>query len=111
EIGLDLSDYVDEKIHIAFNLKTADNENAGWYIDDVQLVNDNSKTDITNQIYDEKASLTLPTQDDRMMGQSIQRDKTKETAKTGDLPAEATITVEETGWKTETNPKNGQFSI
>src|SRR5699024_1283974 len=111
EIGLDLSDYVGEKIHIAFNLKTADNENAGWYIDDVQLVNDSSRSEITNQIYDEEVSLTLPNQDENTLLESVNQDKKNNVSEVKELPAEASIIVEETGWETETNPKNGEFEI
>src|SRR5699024_4221897 len=111
EIGLDLSDYAGEKIHIAFNLQTADNENAGWYIDDVQLVNDRPSSELTDQIYDEQISLSLPTQDEKPLLQTVNQDKKNKISEANGLPAEANITVEETGWETETNPKNGEFAI
>lgn len=111
EVGLDLSDFAGEKIQIAFNLQTADNENDGWYIDDVQLVDESLNVETTNQLYDEDLSFTLPEQDEKTLQPSVEPQMGQETSAENELPVEANITVEETGWETKTNPKDGEFSI
>lgn len=110
EIGIDLSEYAGEKIYIAFNLQTADYQEAGWYIDDVQLVESASKSSVTNELMDKDISLTGPTKADKVFPQSIEKHN-RSAAETAALPVEATIQVEETGWETETASQNGKFVI
>ncbi|MFA1822388.1 S8 family serine peptidase [Virgibacillus oceani] len=116
EVGLDLSDYAGEKVYIAFNLETGDNQNDGWYIDDVQIVSDSMKTDVTNTVYDKHAELNM---DESSVDSLLQldsmsdagRNAENETFNEGAVPVESTITVEETGWETETDLRDGGFAI
>lgn len=112
EIGLDLAEYAGERVQIAFNVQTGDNENDGWYIDDVRLDEDDSNV-TEPQLYDEDISLDVPGQDDQTsLIQSKNSDEQDHQADEGDtLPVDAHITVEETGWETDTNSQNGEFTI
>ncbi|GAB3798958.1 S8 family serine peptidase [Virgibacillus kimchii] len=122
EIGLDLSDYAGEQVYIAFNLESSSNENDGWYIDDVKVVNDSSGVSIANQVYDENATLNIPEEqvNDKLQpmlefnGVEKESENTREGNEAfneGIIPVEATIKVEETGWETETDLRDGSFAV
>lgn len=107
EIGLDLSDYAGKKVYIAFHLQSASNENAGWYIDDVQLIDDSAISETKKKLFDKSASLNIPKNQAKTYPQS----KKKENQGADRLPVKANVTVEETGWETETSAQNGSFDI
>ncbi|WP_246569777.1 cell wall-binding repeat-containing protein [Lentibacillus saliphilus] len=104
EVGLDLSDYAGQKVYIAFNLMSIDNQSQGWYIDDVQLVQ-NSPQEANNQYKSQQKAFSV----------SKAQNKTNQTTShqmtSNELPLDATITVEETGWTTKANPQDGTFII
>lgn len=109
EVGLDLSDYANEKVYIAFNLKTSDSQNDGWYIDDVAVVNSQSKANVSKQqIFDTDVTLKIPAKAEEVFQASVDFNPVDNADM---IPIEATINIEETGWQIKTNPKNGRFSI
>lgn len=116
EIGLDLSEYAGEKVYIAFHFESADNEDIGWYIDDVRIERDDLQQDDAN-VSESFATIQLPDQQKDFLNQFYLQRIGKEDRRSSDnqdeenLPAEATITVEETGWKTETDLSDGTFAI
>ncbi|MCC2251086.1 S8 family serine peptidase [Virgibacillus sp. AGTR] len=110
ETGIDLSDYAGEKIYIGFNLKSQDNQFAGWYLDDVRLTNDRAQK---NEKQNMKTSGTMKTTMQDMQEHLSYPISTLQATNDSDLlpVGEATIGVEETGWETKSNPKNGEFII
>src|SRR5699024_7747087 len=114
EVGLDLSDYAGEKVYIAFNVVTSDNQNDGWYIDDVQVVSDSMKTNVTDVVYDEAAELNTDEGSVASLLQSVTVPNTEQAASAdkkaeneafneGTMPVEANVEVQETGLKTVTD--------
>ncbi|MUV37304.1 Bacillopeptidase [Lentibacillus sp. JNUCC-1] len=101
EVGIDLSDYAGKKVYIGFNLTSLDNERPGWYIDDVKLVNDKtSETEVTEE---GETGVSLREGEKSFPITSSQNNDI--------LPLDATVQVEETGWKTKADPQNGEFTI
>ncbi|SHF76343.1 cell wall-binding repeat-containing protein [Ornithinibacillus halophilus] len=110
EVGISLSDYAGQKILVAFNLTSLDNEFPGWYIDDVQLVNnstastDEAPTGELTQPFAEKDNKSYPSATEVEVAEVVPMYNES-------LPVEATVKVVETGWETKTNPQNGEFVI
>src|SRR5699024_1408000 len=98
EVGVDLSDYAGKKIFIAFNLTSLDNEHPGWYIDDVELLGSG-------------ANAISPKGEKGVKLKETAKPTAKMTDQKDLLPAEAKITVLETGWETTTNLRDGSYEI
>lgn len=107
EVGVNLSRYAGEKIYIGFNLTSLDNEFPGWYIDDVQLVN-NSTASTDDAIG--ASNVKLPFEEGERSYPALQAAKHK-TTDIGEVPVDATVTVLETGWQTQASAQNGEFTI
>lgn len=105
EVGIDLSSYAGKKIYIMFSLTSRDNRFPGWYIDDVKLVNNGTSSEGRQKGSSKKEFLQASKSNVSYPVASFP------TSTTGKLPINATVQVEETGWKTNTNPQNGKFTI
>ncbi|MDY0404828.1 S8 family serine peptidase [Virgibacillus sp. 179-BFC.A HS] len=109
EIGIDLSEYAGEKVTIAFHLSTG-SESAGWYLDDVALVDTKESSTKTKKLFDQSAEITTAPKAKKDYPYSLDRTGREITSRS-QLPVQATVTVKETGWQVKTNPQNGKFSI
>lgn len=106
-VSLDLAAYKGKSVKIRFYLYTNGLMGAaGWYIDSVSIL---PKASVPNNNIDSIISIatTAETQAEESQEPKVQADQFVE----GFLPANAVVTILETGRSVKTNPATGSFSI
>lgn len=116
-VSYDLSSYAGEQVQVRYRV-TSDGSvvKLGWYIDNFAVLSTpapqkSGKSDVIQDMEKPKAVYTEPavklsrTEKDKMPKQ------TQGGMELQSLPANATVTVLETGRSTRTNPSNGQFNM
>lgn len=120
----DLEDYVGEQVQVRFRLNTDGSVvRAGWYIDNVQVLNVNTPEDqVTSNVLGntgtkmDKVVKSGPAYKLTRTSKAEFERLVKEAKPSGDigissLPASATVTVVETGRSVKTDPATGRYSL
>ncbi|WP_062238238.1 S8 family peptidase [Fictibacillus sp. FJAT-27399] len=119
---VDLSAYANQRIYIAFNLKTDGSVvKPGWYLDDVKLSAAPAGTTKAGKKLQAKTAGDVKDAAKKAVNpEKIQpvnqlefksTDESKKAAAPNGLPINAEVSVLETGRSTKTNPANGTYSL